>query len=59
MLGHIETIECPECGLVQDARVEEDTWPFWTWIHFCECGFIIMESEWQQVSSANNEPEGE
>ncbi len=48
---HTERIECPECGLHQDAKVEH-TWPFWSYVHFCErpdCGHTILESEWQRV----------
>ena len=47
-LNH-EKIICPECGLIQYAKVE-DTIPFPTYIHKCEkCEYIIMESEWQRV----------
>ena len=42
-------IKCPECGTIQDAIVEH-TIPFDTYIHFCEkCGFVIMESEWEEI----------
>ena len=43
-----EKIICPECGLIQYAKVEH-TIPFSTYIHECEkCEYIIMESEWQR-----------
>ena len=40
-------IKCPKCGKVQDAILE---WQ-WKWrVHNCEkCGYVIMESEWQEV----------
>ena len=45
-----ETIKCPECGEVQDAEVTyEDYMPFPTYVHECECGYIIMESDWEKV----------
>jgi len=44
----IEKIVCPECGKIQNAKVEH-TIPFATYIHECErCEYIIMESEWQR-----------
>jgi lysyl-tRNA synthetase class I len=43
-----EKIICPECNTVQVATIEK-TLPFWTYIHNCECGHIIMESEWQEA----------
>lgn len=38
-------IECPNCGAIELATIEE-TIPFWTYLHDCKCGYIIMESEW-------------
>lgn len=43
---HTEKIRCPECDKLQVARVQH-TVPFYTFIHTCEkCGYVIMESEW-------------
>ncbi len=42
-------IECPECKCVQGASIELAI-PFDIYIHECEkCGFIIMESDWNEV----------
>ena len=42
-------INCPECNTVQAAIIEL-TFPFATFIHHCvTCGYIIMESEWNEV----------
>jgi len=47
---HIETIQCPECGFIQDAIVEE-TIPWFTYIHECDaCGYLIAESEWNNIN---------
>ena len=46
---HNETIKCPECGAIQLATVEH-TKPWWTYIHECECGHVITESEWEEDS---------
>ena len=48
---HHETILCPNCGREQTATVQH-TVPFWTRIHNCDCGYTIMESEWEQVETA-------
>jgi hypothetical protein len=46
---HKELIKCPECGLVQNARVEH-TIPWYTYIHHCtQCEYVIMESEWDEI----------
>lgn len=48
-MEHTEQIECPECNTIQWAKVEH-TIPFWTKIHDCiNCGFKIMESEWNEA----------
>lgn len=49
MEKRIEKIVCPKCGKIQFAEVE--TTPFWDiYIHDCEeCGYTIMESEWERV----------
>jgi len=46
MVTHLERIRCPECGRVCEAAVEH-TWPWWTYVHECQCGHIITESEWE------------
>ena len=45
--SHIERIVCPSCGKVQDATVEH-TMPWWSYVHECDCGNIIGESECQK-----------
>ena len=49
--SHIERIVCPSCGKVQDATVEH-TWPWWSYVHECDCGYIIGESEWPKEGGA-------
>jgi hypothetical protein len=53
-----ETIKCPECGKVQSAQVHFKGWmPFPAYGHDCEsCGYTIIESEWERVPDAANEP---
>ena len=49
-----DKIKCPECLRVQDADVRifgND--PFATYIKNCECGYIIMESEWDVIKKHN------
>ena len=46
---HIETIKCPSCGRIQQARVEH-TFPWWNYAHICDCGYAILESEWERVT---------
>ena len=48
---HAETIKCPKCGLIQDARVQH-TSPVWAYDHECSCGYWITESEWDTVPNA-------
>ena len=45
---HTERIICPSCAREQDATVEHK-WPFNAYVHNCECGYTIMESEWERV----------
>lgn len=45
---HTDRIRCPECGAEQEAIVEH-TWPWWSFVHLCKCGYIITESEWEVV----------
>lgn len=43
-------IRCPSCGKVQPALVtfyERD--PFPGYAHDCACGYLIIESEWEEV----------
>jgi predicted RNA-binding Zn-ribbon protein involved in translation (DUF1610 family) len=46
---HAVTIQCPECGMIQQAKVEHTN--FWNiYVHDCtKCGYTIMESEWNTV----------
>lgn len=50
-----DTIKCPECSKIQDAEVTQGNAPFATYIKVCECGYIIMESEWDNLTSKHNE----
>ena len=47
--NEIEKIVCPNCDAVQLAEVvlhEDD--PCWVYVHHCaNCGYIILESEWE------------
>lgn len=44
-------IECPECGSIETAIEDHTTEPFTTYLHRCnKCGYVIMESEWREVS---------
>lgn len=49
-MNHQETIKCPNCEKHTEATVEH-TAPFWSYVHECECGYIITESEWEKVES--------
>lgn len=40
-----ELIRCQECGQIQNATIQHGE-IFDTYIHNCECGYTIMESEW-------------
>lgn len=55
MENRVEKIVCPKCDKIQFSEVE--TTPFWDiYIHDCEeCGYTIMESEWDRVKCKNNE----
>ena len=48
MTKHQETIKCPQCKALQTATVLH-TIPFGSYVHFCDCGYIITESEWDKV----------
>lgn len=44
-----EVIRCPACLHVQVAEAVK-SWPWWMYVHDCsECGYTIMESEWEVV----------
>lgn len=46
------TIECPECGSHEIAIEDYTTAPYPTYLHSCnKCGYVIMESEWEVVST--------
>lgn len=48
-----ESIRCPACGRVQEAQVHFEHWmPFPAYVHDCECGYTIMESDWEKVDPA-------
>ena len=51
---HQENIVCPECQTVQAATVEH-TWPFNSYVHVCQCGYTIIESEWELANVAESE----
>ena len=51
---HHEIIECPGCNKIQLVKVEH-TVPWYSYVHFCRCGYIIMESEWNNVNHINHE----
>jgi len=49
-----ERIKCPDCGSVQQADIKSFVdkdgpcgWPMY--VHFCLCGYTIMESEWDEI----------
>jgi len=45
----VQRIKCPECEHIQLAIVEQ-SWPWWVFLHECEkCGYIIMESDWNEI----------
>ena len=46
--SHTERIICPSCKREVEATVEH-TWPFYSYVHVCECGYTITESEWEKV----------
>ncbi len=45
-------IRCPECNFVQDAKIEfYEGDPWQTYVHTCtQCKYVIMESEWNEVT---------
>jgi hypothetical protein len=56
-LNRSERIVCPNCDSIEDAIVEahqgiaETHLPFEVYVHHCiNCGYIILESEWEPFS---------
>lgn len=48
---HYEKIRCPNCGLLQAAKVLELR-PWNSYVHTCyQCNFMITESDWDVVGS--------
>lgn len=59
MSSHNEKIKCPECSTIQITIVQE-FWPWDNYTHHCEnCGYIIMESEWDRVQEITEDQEPE
>ena len=54
METHEENIVCPSCDKQQKAIVEH-TMPWFSYVHNCECGWIITESEWQKVEDLKSQ----
>jgi len=52
---HEVYIKCPSCKHMQLAKVEH-TSPFYTYIHRCDCKYLIMESEWEEVDIKEVKP---
>ena len=49
-LNYWEYIRCPRCGLVQWGLVKHLGNEYRShYLHECMCGYIITESEWEQV----------
>lgn len=56
MKTHKEKIICPNCKTKQWAIVEHTLPWYWNYTHTCKsCNYIIMESEWEEVSGAKKE----
>lgn len=51
---HKETIICPNCNKTQEAVVVH-TIPWYTYIHICDCGYTITESDWDKVNTEEAE----
>lgn len=46
--SHTAIIICPECETSQPATVLH-TFPYFSYVHTCvKCGYVIMESEWNE-----------
>ena len=48
---HTERIVCPGCGNTNEATVEH-TWPWYSYVHTCSCGYVILEHEWELSPTA-------
>lgn len=49
VISHEEKIICPECSSIETGIVKH-TLPWWSYVHACKnCGYIIMESEWDKA----------
>ena len=48
IIYHWDMIKCPKCKSKQVAKVLH-TEPWWSYVHECDCGYIITESEWDVV----------
>jgi hypothetical protein len=49
-----EVIQCHQCGKTQSAQVHFERWmPFPVYVHDCECGYTITESDWDVVPNAD------
>jgi hypothetical protein len=49
-----EVIQCPQCSKTQSAQVHFERWmPFPAYVHDCECGYTITESDWDVVANAS------
>lgn len=46
--SHEEKIICPNCQRIETATVDH-TQPFNSYVHLCQCGYIIVESEWEKI----------
>lgn len=51
------TLRCPCCGDVTRAE-EVPSIPWWTYVHVCECGYTITESDWDVVRNSAPAPTG-
>jgi len=40
-------IICPACERQQQATATQLGIEPWAYVHRCECGYVIMESEWE------------
>lgn len=54
--SHTKIVVCPECKTQQVAQVTHTTAGN-VYIHECDCGYMIMESEWYEVKFDNNRGE--
>ena len=49
---HKVKIECPSCKAICDAvEVKRHGEPFASFVHTCDCGYVITESEWREVDT--------